>query len=109
MNLPQAYARGFSLIEQRCCSPRILRPLVLDVGSDNLFIDTNGWDKVAFRPETVGTKVNLLEELELLFHISWAIGFVESDKVSYWDTGWDGDEHVDMILVMIELFDTEFG
>lgn len=47
MNLPRAYARGFTLFKQHSCLPRILRPLMLDVGSDYFLIDAHSGYKVA--------------------------------------------------------------
>lgn len=70
MKLPRAYARGFFLFEQRSCSPRILRPLVLDVGSDDFFVDAHCGREVSVRPEAVGSPVHLFQEYELFFHVS---------------------------------------
>ncbi len=47
MNLPRAYARGFTLFKQPNCLPRILRPLVLYVRSDYFLVDAHRGYKVA--------------------------------------------------------------
>ena len=70
MKLPRAYARGFLLFKQRSCLPRILRPLVLDVGLDYLLVDAHRGCEVAFRPEAIRSPVHLFEKRELLFHLS---------------------------------------
>jgi len=70
MKLPRAYARGFFLFEQRSCSPRILRPLVLYVGFDDFFIDAHCGREISFRPKAVGAPIDLFEKRELLFHVS---------------------------------------
>ena len=106
MNLPRAYARGFTLFKQPSCLPRILRPLVLDVGSDYFLIDAHSGNKVACRPEAVCTPVYFFEKFKLFFHISWAIGFVEPYETSDVHAGWDRYEHVDMVFLVVKLLDS---
>ncbi|MCX6766755.1 MAG: formylglycine-generating enzyme family protein [Candidatus Moranbacteria bacterium] len=42
MNLPRAYARGFGLFKQQSCLPQILFSLILNVFSDDCFVNAYG-------------------------------------------------------------------
>jgi len=102
---PRLRAGYLYLCKQLRCLSRIIASLVFNISFDDMWRDTSGRDKIAIRPNTVGSPIYLFEERKLLFNFSWGIGFHDSDSASHTHHRWYGYEHVCMIFVVIHGFE----
>jgi hypothetical protein len=87
----------------------IIITLFGNIELDSFCGDTNGRDKIAVRPKTVGAPVVLFELGKLLFDVSGSVGFEEANYSTNRFLWWNGNEEVDMVFVMIRLFDVDGG
>jgi len=81
--------------------------LFCNIAFDDVGGHTNGGDEVSIRPKTVGTPIVFLEDGKLLFDFASSVGFDEANHGANSHLGRYGNEEMDMVTVVVRLFDKE--
>ena len=78
---------------------------MFNILADDLFIYAHGAYEVAVGPNTVCAPIDLFEEWELGLQRPGGICFDDANDLTDSLTGWDRHEHVEVVLVRIDLFE----
>lgn len=106
--LPRAYARGIFLFKQLRCLASILVSLILDITSDSFFVDSDGGNKVSFRPNTVASPVYVFKKGNFCFNASRCVCFDKTNNTSNTCLRWYRYEYMYVVFIMIYLFEEDF-
>ena len=87
---------------------RIEFALFCNIPLDDVGGNPDRRDEISFRPKTVGTPVVFLEDGKLFFNLARRVCLDEANHGAHRDLGWYGDQQVQVVGVMVRLFDVEF-
>jgi len=97
---PRAYARGIRAESQdKLRLPAIFLSLLLDVASDDVFVDTNRGDKITIRPDSASFPIYQVKKIKMFTKRFGGVGFYQADHLANRILWRNGDLQMNMVIV----------